>query len=498
MNAGNQPIPRWAGRTLVMRSAWVMWRGAAFAFVFGVFGPQVCLVAAVETTPLTESLALDYWDESRFATFADGVPLTVDERLEAERLVARLVSFDRRVFLASPAKPITSEQLLETPAAYRGKLVRMQGSTSHVASPSHQRARPHEPLPAFTVSLRDATGEVEVIAAEVPRLWRNTQATNQPVAVDGVFLKVVGDDQNDGDMRRPLIAAPRLAWYPQAWNPPAVTYGMSVLGILRVDVALLDRVHHRQPLGRDETSAFYQLLAGMRGTTGDQLIHWAERQLPRHVDTWQQTMDADDASQRSLAREVLRLADDQQYSVAPYFNLPDTQVGDLAVFDGVVRRAIRVEVADDLDATAAGIDHYYELALFTDDSQNNPLIFALLDLPPEFPQGDNIRTPAHVAGFFFKSWRYTSRQVDGTGGERLRIAPLFVGRSPLRIVPPPDEPFWGWIAGLGFVGLVAVLWIAAWRRSSADRAFAKSTLARMKGPSDPIDVDLNLSPPDSE
>ncbi len=273
---------------------------------------------------------------------------------------------------------------------------------------------------------------------------------------------------------------------------------MSVLGILGVDVALLGRVNHRDPLRPDETVAFYQLLSGMRSTTGSELVGWAQRHMPRHVATWKEYAGGADPAQQALAREVLRVAEGDRYSVAPFFNVPGTQVGNLAVFDGVVRRAIRVEVGDDLDAMHFGIDHYYELALFTDDSQNNPLMFAVLEVPSELPLGDDVRLPVRVAGFFFKGWRYTSRQSETTGGETLRVAPLFVGRAPLRLIPLPKQPTWGWVVGLGFIGLVAVLWISAWRRTRSDRAFANSTLARLQRPTDPVEIDVDQLPHDSE
>ncbi len=452
-------------------------------------------VCAEEASTLAKSLALDYWDESRFARFVDGAPLTVDERLEVARLVARLAGFDRRVYYASTPIPATMEQLRAAPNDYRGKLVRVQGMASDVTRPEHSIVNPDRPAPLARVHVSDPTGSGIVMAAAVPDAWGDTETSTETAAADGIFVKLVGTD--DGKLL-PLVAAPRLGWYPTQWNPPEVNYGMSVLGILGVDVASLDNIVQRQPLRRDETIAFYNMLAGMKETTASDLVSWAERHLPRHRDAWQKAAQQSDSKQKALALEVLRVGEGDRYSVAPFFNAPDTQVGQLAVFDGVVRRAVRVEVAGDQDAAAAGIDHYYELALFTDDSQNNPLMFAVLDIPPDFPLGDDVRVPVRIAGFLFKSWRYSSRAADDASSERLRVAPLFVGNAPLRIVAPPGEPIWGWVAGLGFLGVVLLLWLIGWRRAAADRAFAENTLGRISRSTEPPDFEANDISGDSE
>ena len=46
------------------------------------------------------------------------------------------------------------------------------------------------------------------------------------------------------------------------------------------------------------------------------------------------------------------------------------------------------------------------MEVFTEDSQNRPLVFCVRELPPGMPTGGDLREPIRVAGFFFKSWRY--------------------------------------------------------------------------------------------
>lgn len=448
-----------------------------------------------QLTPLEKSLALAYWSDSRFARFEDGAPLSIDEQREVDRLVNQLANFDRRVFYASPGKPVSTADLASAPAQLRGKAVRFQGTATRVSdNQSDGEASQAESSSILFCEAYDENGPGLIATNSVPARWKLIEQLDEPIAVDGLFIKLV--ELGDGRLA-PLIAARSIEWTPKNWSPPAVNYGMSILGILGHDVATFDNVVHRAPLERSETAAFYQLLANMHSATPIDLVNWAKRHAPRHHSSWLVKLESTDLNQRALAREVVRLAENDQYSVAPFFNEPREHVGQMVVFDGVVRRALRIEVQNDLDAEAVGIDHYYELALFTDDSQNNPVMFCVLEVPPEMPLGDDIRQPVRLAGFFFKNWRYASRQAE-QGGQQYRFAPMFVGRAPLRIVPSPEEPIWGWIAGLSFVAVVLLVWLTGWRRARADRAFADSTLARIKQPAEPVDFPQSELPGTSE
>jgi hypothetical protein len=174
------------------------------------------------------------------------------------------------------------------------------------------------------------------------------------------------------------------------------------------------------------------------------------------------------------------------------FNDPQPQIGRLIVFDGVARRATRVEVGQNpaggsMDVSHRyAMDHYYELEVFTDDSQNFPVIFCVRDLPAGFPIGADIRVPVRVAGFFFKNWLYTTRgrsvTSDGTGdgpaGPRAQYAPLLIGRAPIVLktehAGPPIGRFV--LGGLFVLGLVAIWATAIWFARD-DRHFRQRTPA---------------------
>lgn len=464
---------------------------------------------ARESNALARSLELDNWTESRFAKFTDGEPLTIDESAEIDRLVMRLASFDRRVFRNPPPVEVTASELLQQPKKYRGRFVKLTGRVEQTWRPASAEATYHNSDTSHQVLTSDAKSKFLVVTAKLPKAW-SADATGESVGVQGVFVKNVAaaiDGQTQGELV-PLVAAAEVQWFPakassqQPDSGPQVNYGMSVLGTLGIDVAVLDSIEHRKPLTRSDTGAFYQILGGIESATGRQLVDWAERDLKRYRSRWQQKASDPGSKVVPLAKEVLRLAEEGAYSVAPFFNLPKTQVGELAVFDGVVRRVLRIETEDDPDAQWAGVNHYYELALFTDDSQGNPLFFCVTELPPGFPTGEGISEPVRIAGFFFKNWRYTSaRPTEGgpaqrgsIGTQSLQSAPLFIGRSPLRLVAEPANARWGMLVGFAFLAVLAAIWITQWRQAKLDEAFAARTLQRMQLPVGPIEFDQTGQP----
>lgn len=441
--------------------------------------------ASDNPSPLVQSLELAQWDESRFAKLVDGEPLTIDERLELYRLVRRLTDFDRRLFATEYAQPVTAANLRERPHDYRGKLVLFTGRAVRVEQtplpPDEQQRFGFAAV--YDALAIDGTGTAILSTAAVPRAWLGAEQVETPAVVSGVFFKLVPLDEEEV---APLIAAPRIAWYPADTERPRVTFGMALLGQLGVDVAQLDAVEHGRSLSPADAPAFYDMLRGLREIGTHQLVRGAERHLPQHEAEWREALaaakQAADAQRQNLARVVLKHAAEGRYSVAPFFNDPHHQVGRLAVFDGVVRRAVRIVIDDASTVRSAATDHYFELELFTDDSQNLPLVFCVRELPPDFPLGEDLREPVRIAGFFLKSWRFRTRR-DSPHAER--TFPLFLGRAPLRIVEPEPSTFWGWILGLGFVALVALVWLAQWRLARADRNYSTHARSRRQIPQDP-------------
>jgi hypothetical protein len=193
-----------------------------------------------------------------------------------------------------------------------------------------------------------------------------------------------------------------------------------------------------------------------------------------------------------------------KFSVAPLFNQPEEQFGRLMVLEGVARRAIYVDVGADRDPVANrdvrdrfGIDHYYEVDIFTDDSQNNPIVFCVRHLPAGFPTGETISERVRLAGFFFKTWAFRSRRTTeraGEGGPANRprqLAPLLVAREPtwLQAPTPASNRVAGLIAGGLFLLALVVVWLGvlAWGRS--DRRFRRQVIEKLYSPEAGMSLD---------
>ena len=75
--------------------------------------------------------------------------------------------------------------------------------------------------------------------------------------------------------------------------------------------------------------------------------------------------------------------------------------GELVTVLGTIRRARRISKIPENDV---GIDHYYQLWLFTADNPTLPMVVYCLYLPEGFPIGKEVEAEATIHGFYFKRW----------------------------------------------------------------------------------------------
>jgi hypothetical protein len=310
------------------------------------------------------------------------------------------------------------------------------------------------------------------------------------VTVSGLFVKQLSGSDDETGQNKPakLFVAKRVTWHPTTPREPAVSLGMSVLGSLGMDVGLLDQIRSHGPLHRGDTAAFYEMLGAAGRIGANQLIRFANGNLDVVRRQWEQEAStASDEMRRELGNEVVRLANEGRYSFALLYNDAKRQIGQLVVFDGTARRVVRIDVGsrDEDGAPSAvarrfGIDHYYELHVFTDDSQNYPLVCCMRELPTGLPTGDDLHVPVRVAGFFFKDWLYTTRgtrdldtgELDLQNGKR-QHAPLLVGRAPV-LLQLEEKSGAGQLVGGGlFLLALGGIWAAAWWLSRQDRRVAE-------------------------
>jgi hypothetical protein len=277
-----------------------------------------------------------------------------------------------------------------------------------------------------------------------------------------------------------------------------------------MDVGLLGDVQNHRAIQGIEREPFYQMLCAAARTEPKHLTGLAQANIGQYKQAWMNELDASNRQRRLLAKEVVRLAEAGRYSVAPLFNDASNQLGQLFVFEGTVRRAVRIEVTPPFECTGTDvlqplrIDHYYELELFTNDGQNHPLVWCVSELPAGFPTGGDLHVPARIAGFFFKDWLYRSRQAGaGESGAAARAgrpqyAPLLIGRGPVLLASARGGADVTRIfAGSLFILALAGIWAAAVWYARDDRRFRATTPAA--GFSLPAGQSLNeLHLPDPE
>lgn len=465
-------------------------------------------------------LALSGWDKDRLAKLDDGQPLSETQRLESLELLRRLRSIgsatlnDWRQYL-----PLQYE--LKNPDELRGMLRCLVGRVTKVTPhklDAESAARLE--MPEYfecEMECNNLKGLATVLTTRVPKEWLQGHLQGA-AAANVLYLKQLPGEKPP----RSLWLAKEIAWYPGA--PGKVTdiddlfrdskdplLGKSMLGTGSMDVGLLDLVESRGRIRPQERDAFYSVLHAVGQIPVSTLVRIAKDNLPVVEEHWEKQLQAKaPARQKLLAREVVQLAEKGRYSVALLFNDPAPQIGRLFVFDGVARRAVRVEVSgateDGLSngiADRFGFDHYYELEVFTEDSQNYPLIFCVRELPEGFPVGPDIHQPVRMAGFFFKNWLYTTRggpmadagPEEQKEGSRAQFAPLLIGPTPIMLsTAPPTSNFGRFVLGGLFVlGLLGIVIAAVWLARDERRFRQRTPAAGFALPTGQSLNDLNLS-----
>lgn len=137
--------------------------------------------------------------------------------------------------------------------------------------------------------------------------------------------------------------------------------------------------------------------------------------------------------------------------VVPLFNSPEKLRGAKAKISGWARR-VNMILVDDPDVKAAtGIDRYFQLYVYTDDSQGWPLVLCVPDLPDnlECGGGANYRRNVEFIGYFYKTWAYKNSDKpdadsDETPTSSWTRAPVLIGKITKAYPeerPEPAPPF---------------------------------------------------------
>lgn len=458
---GKKPVP--TGRKSLLRSAWEFSNMRRLALPFLLFFFPFFLVhsQAAELTPKPEPVEmLDATgvDASLRVYLIQGKPWDVLENETLVKILHRLPDFPRRLTerWAFVWNAEAREATGADPDAWLGQFFSLRFTVLTV----QKYSLPNEAAERFGfgdyyevhVEL-DGTRAV-LFTREIPKAWKDrltrteeTVQIDQPGSAVAMFLKAgaakSGENQKDPQAVSFYFATDRVAWYPKD----------RLVGRLGMDLGLFDLIQDRQKIDAKERETFYQLLAAISRAKPGTLFAAAEAKLGKK----------EDGRQRWT-------------SAASLFNQPEQARAELALLTGDVRRAIRVEVRDPDIVERFGIRHYYELYLFTPDSQNNPVVVCVPELPAEMPigSGPNYCQRIEVAGIMLKSWAFTSDENAQAEGER-QLAPLLIGSKPVWVRMPEsaESPWPGTIAVAGMVVGLFVIWYFLRRGGRSSRRTTK-------------------------
>jgi hypothetical protein len=348
---------------------------------------------------------------------------------------------------------VTPRDVTAAPEKFRGQIVSWTGTLVRLSrhEPPAETAERFD-LPVYYRCELDVGADRDraiIYALAVPKAWQAGGEFSERVGVKGLMILLAGGDGASS----PVLAARRIAWYPE-----------TPLGGLEMDVGLFDEISSRPSLTVEDRECFYQLLAAVGRAGTNQLL----RAVPN---------------------------ENRNASVEPLFNRPESQRGRLVELTGTAKQAVLRRVEDADIVARFGIDHYYELQVFTADSQDNPLTVCVRELPRGFPTGERIIEPVRIAGFFFKRWGYrTSETVEQAkpGTISKHLAPLLIGREPVWQQPQPaDQRFANGVFLVLFVVLTVVLWLVVSRLSRSDDKFHKQIARRFS----PMQESLDSIPP---
>lgn len=295
--------------------------------------------------------------------------------------------------------------------------------------------------------------QVTVLTTNIPQRWDSSQSLAEPISLRGVLLQVG---------QEPLLLTTHLRWFPTTGLPN----GKLLLARFGMDAALWDDIVQRSqfvsPERGREAQAFYACLAAIKQVPAAELAKLTLENIARLAAASQS---AQTKLQKQMAVSVKEQAERGLSSVAPLFLEPEQQVGELVRIEGTARRAVRIAVSEkDSLAASQPISEYFELEVFTADSQNLPLVCCVTSLPAGFPTGDAIRAGVRLDGVFFKSWRYRSRQVaDGPGEtatQQQRYTPVILASTVTWLQEAPAGQSWWGVAVGGAIFAAMMLGLA--------------------------------------
>lgn len=331
---------------------------------------------------------------------------------------------------------------------------RFRGKVTAAAKTTLNKRADFPELETFVLTLETGSGTVTVYSPAVPKGWGNDGSKGIGETAEGIGILLEKYDD-------PILAAPRVG----------SAGGSGPLGRLGYDTSLFDTVSARSISELAQAGGNRQeLLRQFRLNPSDRLPFYGlltkTAELP--------------------AGTLKEAAKTETVSTVDLFNHPSETQGIPVTLTGHLRRAQKVLVTDGEISALYGIDHYYELYLFTAESQDYPILFCVPELPisesgKPMPvgSGEGYREEVTLTGFLYKPWAYridpANAQLapgflesDRETGKHWIAVPLMIGTDGVWNAEASDSahPFSDgvfWLLG-GFFFLV-LLYLTARRKS---------------------------------
>jgi hypothetical protein len=231
-----------------------------------------------------------------------------------------------------------------------------------------------------------------------------------------------------------------------AWHPD------TPLGRLGMDFGLFDTVEQQRPITNQDRECFYQMLAAAGRMESDEAI----------------------------------VAADPAARLGPLTRNPQAHAGEPFTFQGVARRAIKIQISDPDEVARLGFDHYFELVVFVDlngilelagqQVRSYPVIYCVHALPSGMPIGAEISEAVRASGFMFKKWPYTTAMTEEKSPDLRMTSPLLIGKAVVWDRRDEAPTLVGPVAGAILGALILGVGLLAWWFSRRERRMRSELL----------------------
>lgn len=435
--------------------------------------PEVDFVAeeTEETSAPLETIQ-DYWNlyeisSSVRESYQDGVAWQPEENLLLFQFRIKEMPLTLLEKWSQPLEALSSweDYPSEECDAHRFEAFRIDGNLKDVQKFSYsleetQRYRVAEYY-LCRVQLADGR-EIQLFCNQIPEslLHEKLPESSVRVGAHAIFLK-------KGEMveGKPLfyLLTHRLSWYP---NTP--------LGKLGMDYGLFDDLDSQELPANATRSRSRDLRLSLRNRECFYQMLYTVGRIP--PDEWKAILHESHATTPPQRREK----NSSYHSVVPLFVKPIQERGNFFWIRGTARQIVPVQVEDEDIIQRLGITRYYEIFLYPQDSQDNPVTVLVRRLPKNIVPGDSpgYRVELAVPAFFFNTWGY--RSMDAEGKPLVRLSPLLMGGPP-KLVSPPKSNTMLWfqiLAGSVFAILMILATFSYFLFARNDSEFWKRNIAK--------------------